>query len=655
MTNLFPQELQTHTLKSRDWLILILILIVAGMMRLGEPNVVEFSHHDAMLSTLAQEMVRGQNFPLTGIISSVGIPNPPMSVYTMAIPFAINSNPTFAILFVMLLNVAGVGILWWITHRYFGRTTALIAGFAYALSPWAILYSRKIWAQDFHTPFVLLAFALALYGWEQSPDTIRRKVAQIFALPILIWALQIHFAAWLILPAFFVWLVVRRQYISLSLLGMSFVLTLLVLLPYLIGLTQTLESDPTRISDAVSRSDASTGLSLTFEPIQHFAYLVTGFGLETWVAPEQQPELLANVPSVSLWWLNLLSFFIGVGFALYMPRYRTLTIIFLLWTIAPFFVFIPTWTPVYPHYFVASLPIMAIFIAIPIKYLTNIVPLGSIGRVIILSSVALILLTQGIWWRGLVRYVDTTHIDYPGFTTPMTYLLPIQDALQDSDDVIIVSHGMAWDRHHESVVWDVMLEGQVECVRTVQGDGYAVLPDGAFSVLIAPDSPPNAVNNLYIQSEPEIFPERNGGGEYQLYHFDSAPEWNGEPIISISPNRFDNGVELIGYALTADQIVLSWRLPTNQRGRNYQFSAQLFDADEQRVGQHDSIFWQNRHWCQDDTLIIWGNINISDTPQRLAVSLYQLGQGEELSQFLNANVLDDNDNIIGQSVEIDLP
>src|SRR5688572_4051275 len=100
----------------RDCVVLLLILFIAVLMRFSQPDIVEFFHDDAMLSTLAQEMAAGERFPVTGINSSVGIPNPPPSVYVMALPFAINSNPMFAIYFVMGLNVISVGLLWLIAH-----------------------------------------------------------------------------------------------------------------------------------------------------------------------------------------------------------------------------------------------------------------------------------------------------------------------------------------------------------------------------------------------------------------------------------------------------------------------------------------------------------------------------------------------------------
>ena len=75
--------LKVNQIKRRDLISLLLILFVAAMMHLGEPDVVEFFHDEAMVSILAQEMAHGEAFPTRGIVSSVGIPNPPTSIWVM--------------------------------------------------------------------------------------------------------------------------------------------------------------------------------------------------------------------------------------------------------------------------------------------------------------------------------------------------------------------------------------------------------------------------------------------------------------------------------------------------------------------------------------------------------------------------------------------
>ena len=126
-----------NRVRRNDFLILLVVLFAAALVRLGEPGTVEFKLDEAWLTRLARDFAAGGALPLTGMPSSVGVPNPPASVYVMALPFAVTSNPVAATMFVAALNVAGVGLLWLIAHRFLGRTVALVAGLAYALSPWA--------------------------------------------------------------------------------------------------------------------------------------------------------------------------------------------------------------------------------------------------------------------------------------------------------------------------------------------------------------------------------------------------------------------------------------------------------------------------------------------------------------------------------------
>lgn len=634
-----------HTLKRRDWLTLLLILFVASLLRFGQPGIVEFYHDEAMLSTLAQQMAAGETFPLTGINSSTGIPNPPISVYIMMLPYLITSDPQVATLFVMGLNVVGVGLLWLFGHRYFGQLAGLVAGLTYAVSPWAVLYSRKIWAQDFHTPFILLGLLLGLYGyWEASPRaTGRAKRSQLFAqalcLPILLLAMQIHFAAWALLPLYLLILWQGRERIRWRAFIASVVLSALVMLPYAVGLSQTLQEDPTRISAAAERSEAVQGLHFSLDVLSDTAYLITGYGLETWIAPNQQSEMLTAVPSISLWWLIGVVTLLGIVRLLWQKSLRRYAAFMMIWAFLPPLALILQWTPVYPHYFIASIPAYALLAGLGVAWIARWVPLKRTGQAIILSAYVVILLTQAMWWRGALRYIDENGIEPPGFTVPLHDLRTIADDLAAYDDVLVLSYGMSWSLHHESAVWPVLLRDTTTCVRTLMPEGYAVFPQGAFAVLVAPDAPANPVNGLYTQGDSTSYPTRYGETPYVLYSFEQAPTWNGPAITDVDPISYDIGVNLTGYALAEGRIYLRWQLPASQEDVNYQYSAQLFDAEE-RIGQADTVFWQQRHWCAGDTLITWAPIDQGDRADTLQVSLYRLGTGSQLGQFFNANVLD---------------
>ena len=287
--------LKTHTLTSAA-LLSLLIVLLAALVRFVYPGVVEFKHDEATLSLLALDWLDGGAFPLTGMPSSVGVPNAPASVYVIALPFALGADALAATLFVAGLNVLGVGLLWFIAYRYLGTAPALVAGLVYALNPWAILYSRKIWAQDFHTPFLLLALLLGLYGFLEG-----RRWAQILCLPVLLFALQIHFAAWVLLPLYLWLLIAGGRRVSLPALLVSIVMGGLVMLPFALGIMQTLEHEPDRITGALNSADRA--LTLGEEALVFNAALATGTGIASEITPDQEHLIAPEMDILRPVWL----------------------------------------------------------------------------------------------------------------------------------------------------------------------------------------------------------------------------------------------------------------------------------------------------------------------------------------------------------------
>ena len=639
-----------NCLRRRDLPVLLCILLMAAWLRLGRGDVLEYFHDDAMLATLAQEMAAGERRPLTGILSSTGIPNPPAGVWVMAIPFSISSNPNVALHFIMLLNVGAVGLLWWLAHRWFGRRTALIAGLVYAINPWAVLFSRKIWAQDFHTPLILPGLILLIYGfWERSPRRRLVFAAQSISLPLLIFAFQIHFAAWAFLPLIPIVLWLGRKRIRTPALAIAVLLLLLVMLPYLAGLSQILQADPTRISDAWRRSTAD-GINLNGKALADAISLAAGLGLEAFLAPDQSAQLAAGYPPFRQAGL-VFALMMPVGLYVGMGKSRRLTLFLMLWAFLPPLLLVYEWTAVHIHYFVPTLPAMALLTGIGLDGV-----LTRAGRRLVKwllwTGLFLIFGLQILQWGAALDYVENVHIDYPGFTTPLGRLNRLADGLRDAEDVLIVSQGMAWNLHHEVAVWATLLRDDVPCVRTLIGDGYAVFPAHPFRAVVAPDAPPNPVNGLYSRAEPTAFKTREGGRDYLVHQWESAPTWTGIPVQSIAPTRFDNGVYLSGYGLADNRVILAWRLPGRRVGMDYQFTAQLFDDDDNRLAQLDMTFWHGRHWCMGDRLLTWGDLSTAAAATRLKVAMYRLGSGK--GEYVNAHALDELGNPAGQSVDIQL-
>lgn len=147
----------------RDWIVLLLLLAVAALLRLFNLDYMEFRGDEASSIFLASGIASGKHFPLVGIPSSIGTLNPPLFTYLMAIPMLFSRNPVIAAAFVALINCAAVGWCYVFCRRYFGPITAAFAASCFAVNPWAVYFSRKIWQQEL-LPLFVIVFIYGLFA-----------------------------------------------------------------------------------------------------------------------------------------------------------------------------------------------------------------------------------------------------------------------------------------------------------------------------------------------------------------------------------------------------------------------------------------------------------------------------------------------------------
>ncbi len=234
--------------KRRDCFCLLVILVIATIFRLIAVQYNHYREDESELSYLAQKIVVERDIPFFGLQSSVAIPNSPVTAYFMVPPYLFSTSPLAAVVYVALWNVVGVAALWLLAHHAFNATVAHLAALLYAVSPWAIWFSSKIWAQEFHTPFILIGFLLAWIGFVEG-----KRLAQIASLPILFIGFQMHFAAWALLPLilFFIW--IGRTRTTRLTLSIGLILAVVTLLPFLWGLSQSKSNDSGRIAGMITR------------------------------------------------------------------------------------------------------------------------------------------------------------------------------------------------------------------------------------------------------------------------------------------------------------------------------------------------------------------------------------------------------------------
>jgi hypothetical protein len=138
-----------------EWGLLALILLVGAWLRFSHLELLEFKSDEAYAAQLALQFVKGGALPTAGLMSSVGVTNPPMLIYLLIPVFFVTTNVAAVSCFIAALGLASVAGCWWTGRKYYGPVAGLVAAAFFAVSPWAVIYSRKIWAQDFVPVFAV--------------------------------------------------------------------------------------------------------------------------------------------------------------------------------------------------------------------------------------------------------------------------------------------------------------------------------------------------------------------------------------------------------------------------------------------------------------------------------------------------------------------
>ncbi|HEX3271509.1 MAG TPA: glycosyltransferase family 39 protein [Ktedonobacterales bacterium] len=149
-----------------DWLShweLWLALLLGGWLRLFALDRTSWLDDQTQLLDMARTAILRGMIPVTGIPSSVGFLNSPISIYLLLPIAAFTANPLPQTIALALLNVVGVAICYVAALRGFGRGVALWSALFFAVCPASVWYSRFLWQQNFIAPLLGL-WALTLFA-----------------------------------------------------------------------------------------------------------------------------------------------------------------------------------------------------------------------------------------------------------------------------------------------------------------------------------------------------------------------------------------------------------------------------------------------------------------------------------------------------------
>ncbi|MCA9998771.1 MAG: glycosyltransferase family 39 protein, partial [Anaerolineales bacterium] len=477
--------------KKQETLWLMLILLAAAVARLGWPGLTEFKADEARLLALSLEMANGGGVALRGISSSVGFPNFPMSVWLYAIPSLFSSHPYAATLFTGLLSTLAVWGCYWLVQRYWGTRAGLLVALLLALNPWAILYSRKIWAQNLLPLFVV--------GWAISGVLAfvegRRRWLWLHLLLLAV-AAEIHLAAVALVLPTAVYLIYFRRRIHWKDVVIGGVLGLLTAVPFFIYLWQ---------SGALGvGSGGTSGGEEGLAALHYMWLLATGREIYSLAGPEAFLTFVSKIPDVGsihlLWTIFLLLGLVALvkpireGEAT--PR-RDVSLMLLLWLLLPplFFLF---WrrSPIFTHYFISQLPVLAMVMGIGVGWLLKKSWVQAGTKTAVLAAVVVTSLVQLYVWLTLLFFVGSNATP-GGFGVPLVQQLAAVDAAKimmahtGASEVLVAGVGESPRLNEFPAVYDTLLWGVAH--RFVDVTQSALFP--AQTAVVLHDG---AIDSLYL-------------------------------------------------------------------------------------------------------------------------------------------------------------
>ena len=336
-----PDLAQRNTWQSIDFFYLAFILLIAAALRLLNLDYAEFKGDEANNLFSALPIITRGRLPLAGIESSIGTFNPPIFSYLLAIPLFFSRNPVVATGFVGVVNCLSVAALYLLCRRFFNARTARIATLLFAINPWAVFYSRKIWQQDL-LPLFVVGFLFCVL----TVATEKRGPALICAFAFLAAATQLHLSSVYLIFVLVIVLISQRPGVGwryhaagLAILGLSYA-------PYL-------------LFDLLHRGyNARAYLDVFHRPIR--------FHPEAVFLPFRMATTMDFLPFGSFPTLDLLQAGLICGGAIYAwarlrkPQY----LIVALWFFVPMALLSVSKLDPYQHYFIAFYPVQFILAAI---------------------------------------------------------------------------------------------------------------------------------------------------------------------------------------------------------------------------------------------------------------------------------------------------
>lgn len=342
-----------------DFLIPLILLLLSLTFRVTNLDLIEFKTDEAVNLLLAARPALHHSLPFGGTVSSIGILNPPLFNYLLTPLAFFTLDPKIFSFLIALVNVLSIFFFYLIVKKYYGRVIAFTSSVLFALSPWAILYSRKIWNQDLLVPFFILMF----YSVHKIIEEKNSFFWAPFALSSL-FLIQLHQIS-ILFVSILLLLLIRSVRINFKYLLIGGILGTIPLLPFLNYEIKNGSPDLRAIFSSQQRLSSNRSLSLFLRPLQitgqgNFSFIL-GNDLDTFVKKFNLIDKLRR-----LFYAEYILIILGI--LLCVKKLKSSRLLAYSAISLPFLYFLLK-IDSFMHYYIIILPLLFLFLGISFEFL----------------------------------------------------------------------------------------------------------------------------------------------------------------------------------------------------------------------------------------------------------------------------------------------
>lgn len=342
----------------------IFLLIAAAIFRIFFLDLIEFKGDEASTVYDMQQFFDHPYLFQVGTRQSVGFFSPPLYNYLIAIISIPSRHPQSISFIIAILNTFSVAIFYLITRRYYPESIARLSSLLLALSPIAVLFSRKIWSTDVILPLVLPYFYFI------HEVILKKNTKACFGLFLTFSLLiQLHPTGLFLMMATLITLLYQKVRVNWKKAAAGFLIGTIFALPFFY---RQISSDPP-CPDCILLLENQTASNLPFD-LRHIILpfqAVNGLYHKNELGPDYRLFLL-NYPIVNLTnTVMMITFFFPIfsAYFIYKKRKKYFFLVLITILLIPFYII--TRTRFSMHYFMVVLPFIVLLYVLFLKFLTQ--------------------------------------------------------------------------------------------------------------------------------------------------------------------------------------------------------------------------------------------------------------------------------------------